>query len=368
MLGKTLETTPLGCRLVFSISAGYYLLYVLDHHDFVGLNVVCRPVDVLYGLQLQRLVQASFAHKTLLGLLVALLVCCRRFAWLEHRAGTLGFLVCFFSTSVMLHGLYCVAALLLSPVLGAWVLNQEVHGLYPLVVANLVASIKDSDNSTVWLWPLPFHVSVRAFPVFIIGLSWFLHWSAHLDVVAAYFIALALPSWFEEPSPGLLDKVEQMPAGRWLLSWLQGYGSFVCRPPSCTSSLSASLAADAEWLEAEFPEFPDPLNQGAKDRGEASEPRRTETSRPETRAPGSPRQLPPWQGGVALAAPTGSAPLLDPAGGLDRGLGDLSSSSPKAPTAPTATCHTIVDEEDDEEDNAFGPVQTLADEYDRPWV
>ncbi|CAJ1460144.1 unnamed protein product, partial [Effrenium voratum] len=145
-----LERTPLGCRVVFGLCGGYYLLYVLDHHLFVGLNIVCRPVDVIRGWQLQRLLQASFAHSSLLGLLLAVLVSWRRFACLENRAGTLAFLLWFILSSVLLHSIYCIVALVSWPFVGDWLMNSEVHGLFPVLVANLVASIKDTDNSYIW--------------------------------------------------------------------------------------------------------------------------------------------------------------------------------------------------------------------------
>ena len=70
-LEKTLANTPLGCRIVFTLSVGSYLLYQLDHHLFVSLDLTCRPVDVIYGLQVQRLLLSSFVHTSLLGLLLA---------------------------------------------------------------------------------------------------------------------------------------------------------------------------------------------------------------------------------------------------------------------------------------------------------
>eukprot|EP00913_Durusdinium_trenchii_P001727 g1598.t1 len=193
------ETTPLGCRIVFGLCGGYYLLYLLDHHLFVGLNVVCRPRDVLFGWQLQRLLQASFAHSSFLGLLLALLVSWRRFAWLENRAGTVAFLGWFVMSSLILHSTYCMVAFLSQPFLGQWLMDSEVHGLYPVLVANLVSSLKDTDSSSVWLWPLPFHVSTKHFPLVVMTLSWLLHMDSHLDVSVSYFTAVLVPELFQEP-------------------------------------------------------------------------------------------------------------------------------------------------------------------------
>mmetsp|Transcript_52405 Transcript_52405/g.94072 ORF Transcript_52405/g.94072 Transcript_52405/m.94072 type:complete len:325 (-) Transcript_52405:56-1030(-) len=231
-IGKTLESTPVGCRLVFSLSVGSYLLFIFNHHEFISLDLVCRPVDVIFGWQVQRLFLASFVHTSLLGLLLALLVCWRRFSWLERQTGTLGFLVWFAWSSAVLHSAHCLAMLCLSPILGWDLLGSEVHGLFPILTANLVLSIKDSDSSTVWLWPLPFHVSIRAFPVVIIGLSWLFHLQVHFDVITAYILASTCPAWFMEPSQDMLDRLEQTTAAKWLLAQLQVSDAFVFRQPA----------------------------------------------------------------------------------------------------------------------------------------
>jgi len=217
-LGSMLESTPVGCRGVFSLSA-------------------CRPYDVLFGFQV---------HKSLFGLCLALLVCWRRFAWLENKIGTLGFLLWFAWSSVVLHGSYCLGMFALTAFVGPSVIHQEVHGLFPLITANLVLSIRDSGNTDVWLWPLPFHVSVRAFPLVVMGISWFLHWDAHLDIVFAYCLASACPSWFREPAPGHLARVEQTSPGQWLLTWLQASDRFVCRQPCSTEATLTPLAPTKE--------------------------------------------------------------------------------------------------------------------------
>lgn len=342
MLGRTLENTPLGCRLVFITCICYYLLYILDHHAFVTLDVVCRPGDVLHHFQIQRLLQASFVHTSFFGLLAALLVCGRRFAWIENRSGTLGFLIWFVWASLILHGSYCIVALLLSPFLGDWILADEVHGLFPLVVASLVSSIKDSDNTTVWLWPLPYHVSVRFFPLFVVLLSWLLHWTTHLDVVTAYFFAGAFPALLEEPSASFLDRAEESSLGRFALSWLQASDSFVFRQPV----LAAAFAEEAAWLEANFPE------QSAS-KGSFPSPHRKEVSTQPflltTEAVGG-GEFP-----TVFRTPQASA------------LGDgIGAASPAQNFGSPAT-HSIHD--DDDEFAELGPTsQGLEDEYAQSWA
>jgi len=171
------------------------------------------PSSSLGSSQVQRLLFASFVHTSLLGLIFALLVCWQRFSWIERKEGTLGFLLWFMWTSFLLHVSYCFAMVCIAPFV-PWNsgLFSEVHGLFPLLTASLVSSIKDSDSSTVWLWPLPYHVPVHLFPLVIIGVSWFLHVEAHFDVVIAYGVASVLP-WLVEPSAELLEWVEQSNVG-----------------------------------------------------------------------------------------------------------------------------------------------------------
>merc|ERR1719203_2366304 len=118
-----MEQPPLGNRLVFGLSAASYVLFVFDHHDFISLDLVCRPGDVVYGLQLQRLLLASLAHTSLGGLCLAVALCWRRFAWLENQRGTVGFIAWFVWTSVLLHGVFCVVALCLGLFIGQGVLG-----------------------------------------------------------------------------------------------------------------------------------------------------------------------------------------------------------------------------------------------------
>eukprot|EP00435_Cladocopium_sp_Y103_P052728 s995_g16.t1 len=47
------ENTPLGCRLVFGLCGGYYLVFLLEPHLLFDLHVVCRPKDVIYGWQVE---------------------------------------------------------------------------------------------------------------------------------------------------------------------------------------------------------------------------------------------------------------------------------------------------------------------------
>lgn len=236
--GDALARTPLGSRLVFLFSAATYCLFIFDHHDFISLDLVCRPGDVVYGLQLQRLFLASFAHTSLPSLCLAIGLCWRRFAWLEHERGTLGFLAWFAWASLLLHGTFCLVAVCFSAFLGSpSLLGAEVHGLFPLLVASLVASQRDSDSTEVWLWPLPFHVNVRWFPFVVIGLCWLFHMSAHFDVVVSYFVASSAPDFVEPGSMDvwLLHQFETTPFGRWLGSLLEGSDAFVCRPPTAVT-------------------------------------------------------------------------------------------------------------------------------------
>ena len=255
-----LENTPLGCRIVFGLCAGYYLLSILEPHLFLELHAVCRPRDVIYGWQIHRLLQASFAHSSILGLLLAALVSWRRFAGLENRAGTMAFLVWFVVTSFILHSAYCLLAILSLPFLGDWLMNSEVHGLYPVLVANLVTSIKETDNGSVWLWPLPFHVSTRSFPLVVMTLSWLLHMDSHLDVSVAYFAAVAAPDLFEEPNNSFLDRVEQA-LGKSFLGLLQAFDCFVCRPP--TGEVSGLGFKPKEAPDLENPPIP-PADEASK--------------------------------------------------------------------------------------------------------
>eukprot|EP00927_Polykrikos_kofoidii_P071396 TRINITY_DN67663_c0_g1_i1.p1 TRINITY_DN67663_c0_g1~~TRINITY_DN67663_c0_g1_i1.p1 ORF type:complete len:349 (+),score=36.14 TRINITY_DN67663_c0_g1_i1:137-1183(+) len=246
---KAFEQTPLGSRIVFGLSVCCYILYVFDHHDFVRLDLVCRPQDVIYGLQLQRLVLASFVHKTWVTLSLAVLISWRRFAWLEHEHGTLGFVLWFLSSSVLLHGIYCIVALSSGFFTGGIIVVGEAHGLFPLLIASLVASIRETDNAEVWLWPLPFHVSVRAFPFVVIVLSWLFHWEAHFDVAVAYVVAATAPELVQPGADwGLLERFEQTSVGRQLTTCFQFFDAFVCRPPS------SSLSTAGSWLGRPFSE------------------------------------------------------------------------------------------------------------------
>lgn len=246
-LDNLLERTPLGSRIVFGLCIGVYALFCLDHHTFVTLDLTCRPLDVVYGLQVQRLLLASFAHTSLPGLCLAIAVSWRRFAWLESQFGTMGFLLWFMWCSVLLHATYCLAWALLAPILGGESTGSEVHGLFPLLTASLVLSMHASDAAEVWLWPLPLHVSVRFLPLVVIALAWLLHWEAHYDVAVAYVLARAAP-WLIEPEVlRIAERAEQTALGKLLLSKLQDSDAFVCRPPFLSSegpcAASASPAA-----------------------------------------------------------------------------------------------------------------------------
>lgn len=349
-IGKTLDNTPLGCRIVFGLSTAFYVLYTVDHHLFIGLDLVCRPADVIYGLQLQRLVLASFVHTSLIGLVVAVALSWRRFAWLEHHSGTLGFLIWFVWTSVLLHGTFCLVALFLATIFGQGLLTGEVHGLFPLLTANLVASIKDSDSSTVWLWPLPFHVSVRAFPLVVIGLTWILHLEAHFDVIVAYALAALCPQWLVEPPSEFLDKAEQSPFGGWLLSRLTVFEAFVCRQPCGGSDDFGLKTAETSGLgaapvSAPPPEFTAPAPAPA-------------APLPRVGAPVA--YVGPIAGNVPASPGERSGPTchsLDDGDPLGASTGLLDTGA-----APESSAHLGASAA-----GAEGAGEALADEYERPW-
>lgn len=223
--------TPLGCRIVFALTTCTYLLFKFKHHEFITLDITCRPGDVIYFLQIQRLLFASFAHTTVSGLVLGVAVCWRRFSWLEHQHGTLGFLLWFVWSSVFLHGSYCIAAFFTTPFFGDSLMDGEVHGLLPLLTANLVLGLRDQDIKEVWLWPLPIYVSTKMFPLVLIGISWFCHFEAHFDVVFAYCAALVMPEAILEPGPQILDMLEASPLGQIGVQHLQRSDAFVCRLP-----------------------------------------------------------------------------------------------------------------------------------------
>merc|ERR1712232_438236 len=97
-----------------------------------------------------------------------------------------------------------------------------------------VASMRESDNTEVWLWSLPFHVNVRLFPLVIIGLTWIFHMQAHFYVAVAYGVASLAPE-LVEPKADLLG-LEEGAVGQLLLSVLSGSDAFVCRPPPVVGS------------------------------------------------------------------------------------------------------------------------------------
>jgi len=317
-LGKTFENTPLGCGLVFAVCIGFYILYNADHHLFVTLNLVCRPVDVVFGLQVQRLIFASFVHTSLPGVIFALLLCWRRFSCIEHQVGTLGFIVWFVWTSVLVHGCWCVMAFFLMWFMGPSILSSEVHGLFPLLTAKLVASVKESDNSTVWLWPLPFHISTRVFPLVVIVLTWLLHWDAHFDVVAAYLLASFAPWLVVEPTSELLDRIENTTAGKMVLSKLQASDKFVCRQP--TGPVQDKFAA---------------------------KPKNSTTPQAPSRQEASP-------------GPLDDCPIHTPSVDVEKGMDKLTASPVKA-----AECCVLTLGDDDEPDINSQDVES---EYDQTWI
>eukprot|EP00747_Dinoflagellata_sp_TGD_P180476 gnl/TRDRNA2_/TRDRNA2_32999_c0_seq1.p1 gnl/TRDRNA2_/TRDRNA2_32999_c0~~gnl/TRDRNA2_/TRDRNA2_32999_c0_seq1.p1 ORF type:complete len:314 (-),score=46.97 gnl/TRDRNA2_/TRDRNA2_32999_c0_seq1:45-986(-) len=254
-LQQMLKTTPLACRIVALLSIGCYLLYVLDYNLFLHLNLVLRVDDAIRGWNFlgalmawrwQRLIMASFVHTSLIELCFALFLCWRRFAWMENKFGTLGFIMWFVWASLFLHATYVYSiAFVVAPIIDPALEVTWIHGLYPVLTASFVIDIKESDNHSVWLWPLPVHVPVRAFPWVIIVLSWVLHCEAHLDVVSAYFVASFAPVWMLEPSVELLDKVEQTWLGMFVLAQLQRFDAFVYRQPSAASTLPRTVATPA---------------------------------------------------------------------------------------------------------------------------
>jgi len=215
---------------------------------------------VVFGLQLHRLFLASFVHTHLPSLFFSVWLCWSRFACLEANWGTLGFLVWFFFVSLVIHGTYCFATLTVGTIFDPTAGTGEVKGLYPLIVANFVVSARESADAQVWLWPLPLHVSMRAVPAVVIALTWLLHWEAHYDVLVAYVLATVLPNVVEPDLARLTDSIEKTAIGGFVVSWLQGFDSFVCRPPYLGSyEDSAQLSKKESWSETSLsPPLPSP--------------------------------------------------------------------------------------------------------------
>eukprot|EP00927_Polykrikos_kofoidii_P063719 TRINITY_DN58588_c0_g1_i1.p1 TRINITY_DN58588_c0_g1~~TRINITY_DN58588_c0_g1_i1.p1 ORF type:complete len:295 (-),score=29.74 TRINITY_DN58588_c0_g1_i1:36-920(-) len=246
-------STPLGCRVVMLTCVLCYLIYRFDYSDFIQLNMVCKASDALVFWNIfrwegnvydtvmvwrwQRLITVSFVHTSLAELCFVLLVFWRRLVWIENRMGTLGFVVWFVWSSCVVHAIVCasicVVACFLDIVRPAEV---DLHGLYPLLVTHLATqSGGNCANESIWLWPLPLHVPVRVFPFVVVLCSWLMHCYAHLDVAAAYVLAVNSPLWLLEPSTAALDTFERSWLGVTLLAALQRSDAFVCRQP-CGSS------------------------------------------------------------------------------------------------------------------------------------
>lgn len=232
------NTLPIGCRIVFGLSVSTYVFYCLDTSDFYKSYIDCNARQVFYKLQLQGLLLASVTFESWPALAIAITLSWRRFSFLEYQVGTSGFLVWFVWNTVVFHTLFIVMMLALS-IFDDWVMNEEVHGLWPLLIIHFVSTVRDSSNGTVWLWPLPYHVPERSFPLILIVIAWVAHSYIHLDVMVAYFLACFSPSWLLEPSISFLDQVEQAPVFSQLLKSLQSCDAFVCRPPSASYRLSA---------------------------------------------------------------------------------------------------------------------------------
>merc|ERR1711957_752461 len=83
-------------------------------------------------------------------------------------------------------------------------------------------------------WPVPVNVSIKTFPFVVIGVSWLLHFKAHLDVVVAYGVARLCPNLFAETPEWIVNFVAQRTAVNFVLARLEVFDSYVCRSPPST--------------------------------------------------------------------------------------------------------------------------------------
>jgi len=278
---RTCGETPLGCRIIFGAAAASYVFTVLPVREVVPVSLECTPLKVLNDLQFHLLLFASLIHTSLPGLVLALVICWRRFCGLENTLGTMGFSVWFISTSVVIHGLYCLLAVFVGRLLDSdWLLTSPVHGLFPLLVLALVSEAQDHPHTQVWLWPSPIHVSASYFPYAVVALSWLVHMDAHLDVLPALLLGRLCPVASLVPAPATVAWVEHsaccsallpriataagfVPAGN-DLGGLPGFTTvgktsgrptqFFAIPASdeCFSSISTDAPSSAQDLDAEF--------------------------------------------------------------------------------------------------------------------
>eukprot|EP00928_Gymnodinium_smaydae_P075075 TRINITY_DN58097_c0_g1_i1.p1 TRINITY_DN58097_c0_g1~~TRINITY_DN58097_c0_g1_i1.p1 ORF type:complete len:263 (+),score=43.66 TRINITY_DN58097_c0_g1_i1:57-845(+) len=238
-----LEQLPLGCRIVFALSAATFALFVLDRHDFFAYAIRCKVSDIIYRFKLHSLLLASVTFDSFPALVTALFISWNRFAFLEYQVGTFGFLLWFCRASVIFHGLFCLFMILMSP-FHAKLINEEVHGLWPLIIINVVACVREARNGDVSLWPLPYAVPTSRLPFLLIFTSWLVHSYCTVDVVAAYMVACLCPASIFEPSLEHLDFAEAHIAGRVALAFLQRFDSFVCRPPAVSFSSVGTFGGD----------------------------------------------------------------------------------------------------------------------------
>eukprot|EP00928_Gymnodinium_smaydae_P015197 TRINITY_DN15574_c0_g1_i2.p1 TRINITY_DN15574_c0_g1~~TRINITY_DN15574_c0_g1_i2.p1 ORF type:complete len:169 (+),score=41.58 TRINITY_DN15574_c0_g1_i2:288-794(+) len=134
----------------------------------------------------------------------------------------------------------------------------EAKGLLPVLVASHMAeaapcsehgSTRGFNVGSVRVWPLPLHVSARAFPVLLIGAAWLAHGEAQLDVAVAYVAAACAPRFFHWDDVGSaastltakVSSVEHSTIGWRVLEVLRASDAFVCPPPSTSPASTATL-------------------------------------------------------------------------------------------------------------------------------
>jgi len=252
--------TPLGTRIVFFVAVLIFVYLWLGPLN-ASHDLVCIPYQVFYEWKLLGLLTASLTHMSLGGFAFAIVLCWRRFASLEYQMGSVGFLWWFLWTSVLYHASYCLCVYILSFAFDEVVMRGEVHGMFPLAIVNFVSNIKETNDGTVHLWPLPVPIPIRFLPPIIIVIALVLNFEANalnlvhhgvIPLVLIYVLAGAFPVWLE-PSGAILDTFMQHSIGSYVLKFLQGFDSFVCPPPSGPFSSSTSNINHSSFLQVDKP-------------------------------------------------------------------------------------------------------------------